>query len=271
MSMAAAPETAQPAGIRLGAFVAEQLERAQACLARRGLSRHSGVHEARKHMRLARAGLAFGADALGPAARTLDTRLHCVIRGLSALRDSHALVEAIERLEATAEPAQRRLLAAAKSKARDRRQRVLESALAKDPGLGKRRRRLLDLKVRLADLEWNAVTEARLVRGLDKVRRRARRARRHLQDNRVDDEAWHVYRRRIRRLMQQTSISDRIGLGAPRVRKRIERSAHALGLAQDDRIVLRRCRSPSPFTAQQRSLLRTLSRRRIASARNHHA
>ena len=59
---------------------------------------HAGVHRSRKAMRRSRAVLALGGDAMGPGGRLIDRALRKANRGLSDLRDAHALVETLERL-----------------------------------------------------------------------------------------------------------------------------------------------------------------------------
>lgn len=97
-SPAETPPVAPPPGRSLREFALAELDRAAAQLACEGEARHAGVHQARKSLRRVRATLALARRALGEPGRRLDEDLARLCRGLSALRDGQALVEALQRL-----------------------------------------------------------------------------------------------------------------------------------------------------------------------------
>ena len=108
-------------GPRLMAYASEQLLQAETHLARKGEARHSGIHEARKCIRRARATLALGASVFDRRAKRLDDDLGRLCRGMSPLRDAQALIEALRRLENSAPPAVHAILPRAEMAVRVRR------------------------------------------------------------------------------------------------------------------------------------------------------
>lgn len=257
-----------PVGMQLLVFAGEQLQQAQTDLAREGEALHEGIHQARKCIRRARATLALGARVLGPGAQGLDDALGRLCRGMSHLRDAQALVEVLQRLDAQAPERIRAILPAAEQRARQRRDEILERALLRDPGLLARRLRLQAAQQRLARLDWRAVDEAEIAHAIKRSQRRAGKACKQIKKHPDDDEAWHVYRRRLRRLRQQDSLLADLLPALRLSKKRSHDLAEVLGESQDDALLLRHCGSRSPFPSEQRKPLRAIARERLQRTRS---
>jgi len=261
------PAEAAPIGARLGAFAREQIQLARDHLARQGEDRHLGIHQARKCIRRTRATLALGKREFDKHAERLDEDLGKLCRGLSALRDAQALVEELERLDAVAAPDALPILSRAKVAARQRRDQMLERALRRDAKLESRRRRLLLALERLDSLDWKNLDERGVVKAVKRSNRRvdkaAPRAKRHPED----EEAWHLYRRRLRRLHQQHTLLATLQPGLLPASMGQEARASALGELQDDVLLLKRCGNHSPFPAELRPVLRGIARERLQKAR----
>jgi len=255
-------------GQSLMAFAGEQLLLAQSCLAREGEARHSGIHEARKCIRRTRATLALGGDALDQRAKRIDDELGRLCRGLSPLRDAQALIEALQRLRDSAPSAVRAILPDAEVAARRRRDQMLERALQRDPQLQARRQRLVAVHKRLLGLEWQAVSTKCLSKAVTRSKRRVLKARRRIEQHPDDDNAWHVFRRRLRRLRQQDSLMVEMQLDVGSGIDGLEHQAHVLGVSQDDALLLTHCGRRSPFPIDQRRLLRDIARERLQHARS---
>ena len=264
----APPPAHLPSGLQLLVFAGEQLQQAQTELSRAGESLHQGVHQARKCIRRARATLALGARVLGPRAQSLDDDLGRLCRGLSHLRDAQALIEVLQRLDAQAPPHIRAILPAAEQRARQRRDEILERTLLRDPALLARLLRLQAAQQRLARLDWRAVDEADIARAIKRSQRRAGKAGKRIKKHPDDDEAWHVYRRRLRRLRQQDSLLADLLPALRPSKKRVHDLAEVLGESQDDALLLRHCDSRSPFPPDQRKPLRAIARERLQRARS---
>ncbi|MBL8298878.1 MAG: CHAD domain-containing protein [Rhodanobacteraceae bacterium] len=256
-----------PLGQRLMAFASGQLQFAQEQLAREGEARHIGVHEARKCIRRTRAALALGVSAVDPRARSLYDELGRLCRGLSRLRDAQALIEVLRRLENSESPEVRAVLLQAEAAARKRREQVLEGALQRDRQLRSRLQRLQAAQRRLLRLEWQAVGFADVEKAVLRSMRRADKARRRLSRHRDDDHAWHVFRRRLRRLRQQDSILAELQPDLRPPINDLEHKASALGESQDDSLLLRHCGRHSPFSPPQRRILRNIARERLQRTR----
>jgi CHAD domain-containing protein len=255
-------------GPRLMAYAGAQLLRAQTQLAREGEALHPGIHEARKCIRRTRATIALGACAFDQRAARLDDELGRLCRGMSSLRDAQALVEALQRLENSAPAAVCAIVPHAVSAARKRRDQMLERALKRDPGFESRRRRLQAARSRLQSLQWQTVHDEDVSQAVARSERRAEKARRRAERHPDDDDTWHVFRRRLRRLRQQDSLLAEL---RPDLRPRIkdlEHRAHALGESQDDVLLLSHCGPRSPFTPVQRKLLRHIALERLQRARS---
>jgi len=258
-----------PLGLRLREFALAELASAHDQLARDGVFRHDGVHQARKSIRRVRAALALGRKPLGAAARRLDAELAALCRGLSTLRDAQALIEGLERIAASAstplQAAMPELLQCATVYRDDR----LQRALAADPEMARRRARLQAMSRRLAELDWPAVGEGKVSAALSRSGKRVRKARKRIRREPGNDEHWHVLRRRLRRLRQQDQLLSKV---EPALRPSFTvdaQEATALGEAQDDALLLRHCGARSPFPPELRKLLRTEARARLKQVRAH--
>ena len=171
-----------------------------------GGHRHKGVHHARKSIRRVRAVLALAAPSLGPEADALDGILSDINTSLSPVRDAQALVEAIDRLcGQTKNSKWLGLLARVRRRAVEARRDVMNAALAIDPNLAQVRRALAQVATGLARLPWSAVTredvDAAFLLSAKRAAKAARKAARS-----EDIEAWHRWRRKARRQMQQQRI-----------------------------------------------------------------
>jgi hypothetical protein len=258
-------------GPRLLATALGALGDARAHLAGAGDDPHDDIHQARKGIRRARAALALGARVFDGRARRLDDDLRRLCRGMAGLRDAQALIDELQRLEASAPARLQALLPQAQAAARERRDRMLGQALARDPGFAARQRRLLAAQARLAALPWQAVHGVDVAAATTRGRRRVDKAQARAQRHPGDDRAWHVYRRRLRRLRQQDTLL--AGLQPDLRPSTGGLDDHvALGEAQDDALLLRRCGKGSPFApGEQRNLLRGIARARLRHARTGHA
>lgn len=243
-----------------------QLEHAARQLARPGQARHEGIHQARKSLRRARAILALGQRKLGAQAVALDAQIGRLGRGLSALRDAHALVETLQRLQLD-EPGLSEVLPAAIIAASARRDAMLQAALQRDPELASRQRRIAVMLRQAQKLNWRTIRERTVTKALARSEARIDRARRQAEAQPHDHAAWHRLRRRIRRLRQQHTVLEEL---APQLCQHLpptDDRAEALSLSQDDALLLARCTTRSPFTAEHRVLLRAVARRRLAQVR----
>ena len=258
---------AAPIGPRLLAFAREQLQMAGDHLAREGEDRHLGIHQARKCIRRTRATLALGKRVFDRHAKSLDDELGRLCRGLSALRDSQALIEELERLEAVAPPEALPILSRAKVAARERRDQMLERTLRRDARLESRRRRLLHALERIGTLDWKSLDERKVVKAVKRSRRRVRKSAPRAERHPDDEAAWHIYRRRLRRLHQQHTLLATLQPGLLPTSIGQEARASALGELQDDVLLLKRCGNHSPFPAELRPMLRGIARERLQKAR----
>jgi CHAD domain-containing protein len=252
-------------GLRLRDYATSELARAIACLAWRGPRVHAGVHQARKSMRRVRATLALASARLGPGARLVDRALREVIRGLSKLRDAHALAGTLEPLlarhaqdaEATA------LLHRAQRAAARARVACARKVLAIDPGLENRRAMLRTLLAALQGLPWDRIdasdTDAALLHG----RARADAARAAVAGSNDADD-WHRWRRRVRRLSQQRRALGDASAGMDTHDKRL---AELLGQAQDCTLLGAHCGRRSPFAPADRGRLRHWANQDLARLR----
>lgn len=261
------PNPNDPLGVRLRDYAQAELTSAAEQLAREGEARHTGVHQARKRLRRARATLALARRPLGEAGRRLDDALGQACRGLCGLRDAQALVEALARLETTAPAALREQLPEAIALATARRDAVMAAALSRDPGFERHRKRLLALAARLGRLGWAAVDEAVVAKGVARSERRLAKARRRAERAPGDDERWHVLRRRLRRLRQQDHLLVSLAPELRPVDGASTEEATTLGEAQDDVLLLRACGRGSPFPVPMRRELRTLAGQRLRQVR----
>ena len=255
-------------GSRLMAFASGQLLQAQTLLAQEGEARHSGIHEARKCIRRTRAALALGARVFDGREERLDDELGRLCRGLSPLRDAQALIEALQRLDDSAPPAVRDILPLAGMAVRKRRDVMLQHALQRDPQFDARRQRLSAAQARLLRLPWQSVSGDDIAKAVMRSKRRAHKAQRRVERHPDDDEAWHVFRRRLRRLRQQDTLLATLRPDLRPSTGHHEHQAQTLGESQDDALLLRHCGGRSPFPADQRRLLRDIARERLQRTRS---
>ena len=274
--MTATPSTPAIAlGPALRSYVTAELQAAMAGLGARGGRIHAGVHLARKAIRRTRAVLALGRLTLGPGAAPIDRELRRLNRGLSALRDAHALVETLDRLAAKPhELAMTRLLRRARRVAATRRASCARTQVGGEPEHA--RRMLAMLQAALQGLPWPTLSSATLIDALDLTLRGVEEARvQACTTGRNRD--WHRWRRRMRRMSQQHTACAAAGfdISEPLFDKSL---AEQLGKAQDLDLLLEHCGQGSPFTKQDRAALRSFAemalarqRKRIASVSEHAA
>lgn len=231
-----------------------ELGRAGRQLARPGEKRHQGVHEARKSIRRARAVLALAATALGKPGRRVERDLRDLARTLSDLRDAQALEEVLVHLGAQrALPATEveRLL----SPVRERKRAALARALADDPALAARRAGLAEANAALLRLDWRELGPADLRRTHD-----ASVTDLHLALDAAlaspDPEAWHRFRRRLRRLRQQETALAECCPDAIAPTPGLAELADGMGLAQDYALLLAHLDAAGPFSARDRVALK---------------
>ena len=255
-------------GARLQAFAHEQLRLAELHLARQGAELHDGVHQARKCLRRTRATLALGSAALDSRVDRIDDELGRLCRGLSSLRDTQALVDAIDRFAIGAAAPIRKTLREARASALVHRDLAMDRALARDSGFAARRRRLFAVIKRVALLDWKTVHPRDVIRAIQRGERRLEKAHRRARKHPDRDASWHIYRRRLRRLKEQDSILAELQPGLHHLAHELGHQARILGESQDDVLVLRYCRRSAPFNAQQRMVLRQLARERLKSVRD---
>ena len=275
-TQAHAPDNARPfaPGVALRDYAVAELDSAIVGLGWRGGRVHAGVHQARKALRRVRATLALGGTALGPGAALLDRELRKANRGLSALRDVQALVETLDRLIAAQSQSPSDILQPlrrARRIAAARRAIQARAALAGDPQLISRRDLLVALRGAMLASPWQRVdllqVQSALDYGIDRIARAQARA-----QGSHDDEDWHRWRRRERRLSQQRRALKAGGIAhavdLPKADKRI---ATRLGGAQDLGLLREHCGRDSPFTKPDRVRLKRyadveLTRQRAAIA-----
>jgi hypothetical protein len=254
-------------GERLQGFAVAQLHKARAQLSRQGDARHEGIHEARKCLRKARATLALASSALSRAAMPLDRELQRLCRGLSTLRDGQALIEALHRLDggarADAVSASRALEAAM-----HRRNEMLARALVRDTDFQARRRRLERVEARLGRLDWASLRHADVQHAMLRSEQRVQKAGQRAQRRRNDNQAWHTFRRRLRRFRQQIALLEEIEPALAGPSHGLDHQASALGASQDDALLLARCGRRSPFPIDVRRELRCIARQRVKQARS---
>jgi CHAD domain-containing protein len=265
-------------GIKLGDFVLEQLTQAQGLLVCRGEKRQQGVHEARKCMRRARSAIAMLDGKRLKAASRLDKSLAKLCRSLSSLRDAQALNEALSRLgqaksigEMTSPSADAAMLSRALVAADAIRKQALKQALLQDPEFAERRARLQSAGADSAALPWLELTAQDLTAALQYSDQRAEKAARRAAKDTKDDERWHSFRKRVRRLRQQRGILEKI---APRLlpkqlsgKKHANAKAQELGESQDDALLLQFCKQPSHFKKDVRIWLREVAKARLKQVR----
>ena len=265
-----APDDTRPSapGAALRSYAAAELDSAIAGLGWRGGRVHAGVHQARKALRRVRATLALGGTALGPGAALVDRELRKANRGLSSLRDVQALVETLDRLIAPQPPLDLLpLLRRARRNAAASRAIQARAALADDPQLASRRDLLVVLRGAMLALPWPRMDLPQLQSALQYSIERIVAAQARAQGSH-DDEDWHRWRRRERRLSQQRralkagAIAHAVDL--PKADKRI---ATWLGAAQDLGLLREHCGRDSPFAKPDRVRLKRYADDELARRR----
>ena len=255
-------------GEALRDYAVVELDSAIAGLGWRGGRVHAGVHQARKALRRVRATLALGGTAFGPGAAMVDREVRKANRGLSALRDAQALVETLDRLTSSQLPLDiLQLLRRARRNAAARRVAAARAALTNDPQLIARRDLLTALRGAMLALPWQRVelpqVQSALEYSLDRIVRAQARA-----QGSNDDEDWHRWRRRERRLSQQRRALKAGGiahaLDLPKADKRI---ATRLGAAQDLGLLREHCGRDSPFAKPDRVRLKRYADSELARQR----
>jgi CHAD domain-containing protein len=257
----------KPVGLRLREFACLQLAFAERQLANHGENLHDGIHHARKSLRRTRAVLALGASIFDHRAKALDAELRQLCHGLSSVRDAQALVVMLSHLGDDT-PEVRPIAPDVIAAATRRRDKLLAGLLQRDPGMASRRKRIHGMRDRIAQLYWQSVDDGAVRHGLARSERRALKAESRAQRRKDDDGAWHAFRRRLRRLHQQNTLLGELAPELHSEHHRVEQRTDALGEAQDDVLLLARCRSHSPFAPAHRSLLRKIARMRLTHARS---
>ena len=251
-------------GIALRDYGLAELTMAIDALAMRGSRVHVGIHQARKAIRRTRAMLALGESVLGPGTNLIDRQLRRVNRRLSPLRDTHALVQTLDRLgiKARDEPTGMVLDRARRIATRRRRRPIAKAGVragvaagAGRTGDAARSAAGLALGVPPASVVTEAMTSAA-------QKAEAARQRAYAHD---DADDWHRWRRCMRRISQQHRAVIAEGLAAP-VSGFVKSLTEQLGVMQDLSLLAAHCDKDSPFPksslALRRFAERTLARQR---------
>ena len=252
-------------GERLHAWVVEQIGIATNRLSVQGGRIHEGVRQARKAIRRARAALLLAGPGLGASAAALGRELRRTNRALSALRDAHALVDVIERLalkshsHADTQALRRARRTAALARAAATRDPAHRTAIAEASEM------LALTPPALAGLPWEQVGAALLVDALARTQRRVARLRRRASCSQ-DDDAWHRWRRGMRRQSQQRRACRALGVAVPD--SGFDKSlAEQLGVLQDLSLLIGACGRGSIFAEPDRRRLRRFARRALKKQR----
>ncbi|GAB3346707.1 CHAD domain-containing protein [Lysobacter tyrosinilyticus] len=246
-------------------YVLAEFGAARDALEHRGARLHAGVHRARKAIRRIRAVLALGADVLDREGSRLEHGLRQVNRGMSELRDAHALVETLERLLPMAsDDATRRLLRRSRRAAAQRRARL---------GRSTRQVRKVDeacsglkaLREVAAELDWEGIRGTTLAAALmaDEIRMSAVCA--QALDVGADAD-WHRWRRRVRTHLQQQRACALAGVGAG-VSRYEQSLAEQMGAMQDLSLLLSQCGHGSALSKPDRKQLRHFAEATLARQR----
>jgi len=190
---------------------------------------HAAIHSVRKHIRKLRSLLALVRN---PAfdLQDLDATLRRLGVSLSDARDAHVVVEAAQRLQQL-HPAPG--WAAVIDVLSARRARILEQLLRRDPGLQRRAMTLRRVARQLQDQPWHALRRRDVRAGLERTRRRVRKAAtRATHGGTHDVEGVHRWRRRARRLRMQLELLKDMKLRPGRSREGPEHGKAARSLHQ---------------------------------------
>jgi hypothetical protein len=184
----------------------EQFDVAGRSLGRSRERLHAGIHQARKSIRRIRAALDLGRSGLWPDAAAAFDELGNLCRGLSEVRDAHAVVETLDRVyKQSDDSAARIVLRRVRDKLVRRQAACLNRLLKKDPGLRRYRTSLRLLRDHTEALRWNAIDAAGIRSALTRSERRAERAAKKARHTR-HGPMRHRWRRRLRRLRHQMMI-----------------------------------------------------------------
>ncbi len=256
--------TSSDPGELLKAYACAQLERAVQCLSRRGTRAHDGVHQARKSMRRVRACIALAGFERAGDGRRLDRAIAGACRGLSTLRDAHARVGLLDALlHHDHLEDQQTLLRRARSAALADRVDAMRVARAEDPDFAALRRQLLALAKDLAALPWTTVDADAITAAINHSLQRARKAQtRALNDGDADD--WHRWRRRRRRLAQQHTALQAVGIESAGVSDAEREITHLLGESQDLHVLVRYFGGHRAISKRERQALESMLHARHA-------
>ena len=251
-------------------YVLAEFDAAREALGHRGGRLHAGVHRARKAIRRIRAVLVLGADVLDREGRRLEWALRRVNRGMSELRDAHALVETLDRLLPKASDHDARgLLRRSRRAAAQRRARLGRSTRLKRE-VDEARAELKALRADAAELDWEGITTATLTAALAAAQMRLMAACEQALTTGADAD-WHRWRRRVRTRLQQQRASALAGIGVG-VSLYDQSLAEQMGAMQDLSLLLSHCGHGSVFSKPDRKHLRRFAeaalvrqRERIAS------
>jgi hypothetical protein len=237
-------------------LVAPHLDRAlAAALGRRPLGREA-VHEIRRELRRARAGLRLVRDAVGRRAYAGENRrLRDAARPLSAARDADVMLESIDRLLARdVRPEEilwlRRLRAAARREQAKFR-RALGGAVA-DGGV----REIRQAQAQVANWRLPHDPREQVAAGLERIYRNGRR-RLEGAEERPTDRALHELRKQVKYLAAALRLLPALGLPpAAKAATRADEVARLLGEDHDLALLRRR------FGGASRGLIARVARRR---------
>lgn len=257
--------TTHSPGPMLRDYVLVEFDAARAALEQRGGRLHAGVHRARKAIRRIRAVLTLGAAVLDRGGRRLERELRRVNRGMSELRDAHALVETLDRLLPKASDHDtRRLLRRSRRAAAQRRARLSRSnrqALKVDEV----RTQLKALREAVAELDWEGIGATTLTAALTAAQMRMSAACAQALTTGADAD-WHRWRRRVRTRLQQQRASALAGVGAG-VSLYDQSLAEQMGAMQDLGLLLSQCGHGSVFSKPDRKQLRRYAEAALARQR----
>ena len=193
-------------GICLHGYVLGQFDIAGRSLGRSGEGLHAGIHQARKSIRRIRAALDLGRTGLWPDAAATYDELRSMCRGLSEIRDAHAVVETLDRVFKQSEDlAMRLVLRRIREKLIRRQAACLSRVLKHDPGLRRCRTRLRFLRDRTEAMQWSSIDAPSIRSALARSERRAERAAQKAKHTR-HGPMRHRWRRRLRRLRHQMML-----------------------------------------------------------------
>ncbi|HCR33912.1 MAG TPA: hypothetical protein DIV57_11115 [Stenotrophomonas sp.] len=195
---------------------------------------HAAIHAARKAIRRLRALLALLHDS-ALELDDADRRLQRLGDSLSDLRDAHVVVQAAVYLQdAHAAEAWPGIIA----RLVQRRDRLLQEALQRDPRFDRRVRRVVIVQEQLAKQPWAKLRRSTLRSNLERSQRRARKAALRASDDGGTD-AIHRWRRKVRRLRMQLDVAQALKLHAGHAERKssdaraLHRLSDVLGERQD--------------------------------------